>query len=72
MIPNTNQTAQRLPAPVPRDPPLPLAELERRHVLRVLAETGDDRRRAAEILGIDLSTLYRKLKRWEGDPDGSP
>lgn len=57
------------------EPILPLAELERRHVLRTLAELGGDRRRAAEALGIDLSTLYRKLKRWEEDapsPPGAP
>jgi DNA-binding NtrC family response regulator len=45
-----------------------LAEVERRHALRVLAEVGGDRRRAAEVLGIDLSTLYRKIKRWEEGP----
>jgi hypothetical protein len=28
----------------------------------VLAETGGDRERAAEIVGIDLSTLYRWLR----------
>ena len=44
---------------------LSLAEVERRHVLRALAREGGDRKRAADALGIDLSTLYRKLKRWE-------
>jgi DNA-binding NtrC family response regulator len=44
--------------------PTTLAELEQRHVRAVLEHTGGDRRRAAEVLGIDLSTLYRKLKRW--------
>jgi DNA-binding NtrC family response regulator len=48
-----------------------LAELERRHALAVLALEGGDRRRAAEALGIDLSTLYRKLKRWGAD-GGAP
>ena len=32
---------------------------------RILRRTGGDRRQAASLLGIDLSTLYRKLKRWE-------
>jgi DNA-binding NtrC family response regulator len=52
------------------DEVLTLAELERRHVERMLAQVGGDRRRAAERLGIDLSTLYRKLKRWRTDEDG--
>ncbi len=51
--------------PLPGDETLTLAELERRHVLALLAREGGDRRRAAELLGIDLSTLYRKIKRWE-------
>ena len=46
--------------------PIALAELERRHIEGVLARVGGDRRRAAEELGIDLTTLYRKLKRWRG------
>jgi len=42
-----------------------LDEVERRYVLAVLAEAGDDKARAAHVLGIDLSTLYRKLKRYD-------
>ncbi|HRH46099.1 MAG TPA: sigma-54 dependent transcriptional regulator [Pyrinomonadaceae bacterium] len=41
---------------------LPLAEIERRHILRVLAEVGGKREKAATILGITSRTLYRKLK----------
>ena len=43
-----------------------LDEMERRYLIEVLASVDDDKTRAAEILGIDLSTLYRKLKRYEG------
>jgi DNA-binding NtrC family response regulator len=46
-------------------PAVTLADVERRHVLRALASAGGDRKAAADVLGIDLSTLYRKLKRWE-------
>jgi hypothetical protein len=40
----------------------PLAEMEKRHILRVLASTGGNKTRAARILGIDTKTLYNKLK----------
>ncbi|HEX7176133.1 MAG TPA: sigma-54 dependent transcriptional regulator [Pyrinomonadaceae bacterium] len=41
-----------------------LEEVERRHILDTLASVNQDKTRAANILGIDLSTLYRKLKRY--------
>ncbi|PYS92809.1 MAG: hypothetical protein DMF64_07840 [Acidobacteria bacterium] len=42
-----------------------LAEVERRYILETLAAVNQDKVRAANILGIDLSTLYRKLKRYD-------
>lgn len=39
-----------------------LKEVEREYILNVLRSTGYNKREAANILGIDLSTLYRKLK----------
>jgi two-component system NtrC family response regulator len=45
-----------------------LEELERAHILRVLATTGDNRDRAAAILGISTRTLYRKLREY-GDEE---
>jgi len=42
-----------------------LEEMERRYILEILKSVSDDKTDAAEILGIDLSTLYRKLKRFE-------
>lgn len=42
-----------------------LEEVERRYVLEILNAADQDKTLAAEILGIDLSTLYRKLKRYE-------
>jgi DNA-binding NtrC family response regulator len=41
---------------------LPLEELERRHILRGLEACGSNLTRTAQVLGISLSTLRRKLK----------
>ncbi|MCY7346876.1 MAG: sigma-54 dependent transcriptional regulator [Pyrinomonadaceae bacterium] len=43
----------------------PLEEMERRYILEILKSVDEDKTAAAAILGIDLSTLYRKLKRYE-------
>lgn len=42
-----------------------LEEMERRYLFEVLNSVNQDKARAANILGIDLSTLYRKLKRYD-------
>jgi DNA-binding NtrC family response regulator len=42
-----------------------LEEIERRHIFETMASVNQDKARAANILGIDLSTLYRKLKRYD-------
>ena len=44
---------------------LPLSEVEKRHILRVLSSTGGNKTRAAKILGIDTKTLYNKLKSYK-------
>jgi DNA-binding NtrC family response regulator len=50
--------------PQPDDPLCSLAELERRHVARVLERVGGNKAAAARILGIERKTLYRMLDRW--------
>jgi DNA-binding NtrC family response regulator len=41
-----------------------LAEMERLHLIRVLAETRGRKMQAARLLGIDLKTLNNKIKRY--------
>jgi two-component system response regulator AtoC len=48
---------------------LPMEEVERRYVLRVLQAVGGNKTLAAEVLGFDRRTLYRKLERY-GTGDG--
>ena len=40
---------------------LSLKELEKRHIIKVLQATGGNKAKAAEILGVNTSTVYRKL-----------
>ncbi len=44
-----------------------LEELEREHIKRVLEKVDGDKARAAQALGIHLSTLYRKVQRYRLD-----
>jgi len=50
---------------------LPLADVERQHVLRVLAATGGNREEAARVLRISRRTLTRMLQRWGLAPRGA-
>jgi len=45
---------------------LSLAEMERRHILRVLETTGGNLTAAAKRLGVDRGTLHRKMQQWQG------
>jgi len=44
-----------------------LDRLEREYILEVLEEVGGHRGNAADLLGIDRRTLYRKLKQYQND-----
>ena len=44
---------------------LSLAEVEKRHIQRVVASTGGNKTQAARMLGIDTKTLYNKLKSYK-------
>lgn len=44
--------------------PMTLEQAERRHIAVVLAHTGGNRRRAAQLLGIARSTLLHKVRKY--------
>jgi transcriptional regulator with GAF, ATPase, and Fis domain len=63
--------AESLPAPELPRARMSLDEVKRWYVGRVLDETGGNKLRAAELLGIDRRTLYRILEREsEETPEG--
>lgn len=50
---------------------LPLVEIERRHILRALEHAGGNRAQAAQLLGIDRVSLWRKLRNYRADEGGA-
>ena len=44
----------------------PIAEIERRAILSAIAVTDGNKLEAAKLLGIGKTTLYRKLKEYQG------
>jgi DNA-binding NtrC family response regulator len=46
---------------------LTLRELEREYIIETLRRAGGNKSRAAEILGLDRKTLYRKLDEYRGE-----
>lgn len=49
----------------PSTRPKTLEEMEKNHILAVLAETGGNQSKAAEILGINRKTLYKKIHKFK-------
>jgi DNA-binding NtrC family response regulator len=47
---------------------LPLHEIEKEYIKKILEKTGGNKYQAAQVLGIDRKTLYRKLAEIEGTP----
>jgi len=64
---NVSTTENDKDASTNADASMTLDEIERRHILRVLEETGGNRDRAAAVLAISARTLYRKLREYETD-----
>jgi two-component system response regulator HydG len=50
---------------------LTMDEVERRYITRVLKQVDGNKTLAAEMLGLDRRTLYRKLERWGSPPEPS-
>ncbi|MBI4503113.1 MAG: sigma-54-dependent Fis family transcriptional regulator [Gemmatimonadetes bacterium] len=68
----TERKSQPLVSDRPPDNPM-LETVERAYIMWVLQAEGGNKTRAAEVLGIDPSTLYRKLSRYEsGDKGETP
>ena len=51
---------------------VPLVEVEKRYIQRVMEAVDGNKRQAARILGLDRTTLYRKLERYGLAVDGKP
>jgi two-component system response regulator HydG len=71
-LPESVRTHRRQPVlPAGEDPAglLPMHEVEKRYVLRVLEMAGGNKTLAAQILGFDRRTMYRKLERYVGGKD---
>ena len=48
-----------------------LAELEREAIEHALRTSGNDKRRAAELLGISRAKIYQRIKEWSADESGA-
>lgn len=47
---------------------MPLAEVEKQHILKVMRATGGNKSEAARRLGVSRKTLERKFKVWDDSP----
>jgi Nif-specific regulatory protein len=66
MLSNLATAGDTVDHPQPNDfEPTSLAEMERRHILAVLKSTAWNKSQTAQILGIERSTLDRKIRRYE-------
>jgi len=65
-LPERITRRRKEPLVAERSSPTPSLEVvERAYIMWVLQSEGGNKTRAAEVLGIDPSTLYRKLSRYE-------
>jgi DNA-binding NtrC family response regulator len=67
-LPERVKTRKSEPLVAVRTPANPTLEtVEQAYIMWVLQAEGGNKSRAAEVLGIDPSTLYRKLARYDAD-----
>jgi DNA-binding NtrC family response regulator len=70
-----NPSSQPLAAPdwgLPEKSPLLLDDVIKKTLVRSLQQSGGNRRRAADLLGVSRSTLYRMLARYELEDPSRP
>lgn len=65
VLPESNSTSTASSSDAP---PAPLEEIEKQHIYRTLIWTGWVKRESARILGIERSTLDRKIRRYGLQP----
>ncbi len=66
----SNLLYQMAPTPPPARELTTLQSLERRAIVQALEATGGDRLRAAKLLGIGKTTIYRKLRQYGLEGEG--
>jgi two-component system response regulator HydG len=71
-LPDTVRSYERSHVLVAGDDPselVPLEQVERRYITRVMEAVGGNKTLAAQVLGVGRKTLYRKLERYAADGD---
>ncbi|MEO0083501.1 MAG: sigma-54 dependent transcriptional regulator [candidate division WOR-3 bacterium] len=63
-LPTNLLKKEKSAGPAANNKPLTLDEMEKQHIINVLKQTNNNISRAAEILGINRATLYRKIKEY--------
>jgi DNA-binding NtrC family response regulator len=70
-LPPLGRVLQSAPAGERLEPGMTVDDVERRLIMLTLDHTGNNKTRAAELLGISLKTLHNKLNRFRVDDAGS-
>lgn len=65
LLPQEFEGANGTAAIVRPNAPIDLSSLEKDHIANMLAFTGGNKTKTAEILGIGVATLYRKIQEYE-------